>query len=303
MSDVPMWHEFMAPTLRVLSDGRLRSARETRDEAARVLGVTDEAKLEVIPSGQLRWENRALWALSYLARAGALDRPTRGHYRITGEGQQLLAEHPSGIAQSALKAWTDRHGVTLVSTSAANAVSAETPPDLAMLSPLEQVEDGISSLHSAVASELLSRLHSQRPEFFERAVLDLLMAMGYGGTQGRATPTQLSRDGGIDGVIDQDALGLSRVYVQAKLYDPKSTIGRPAIQGFVGALHGQQANQGVFITTARYSREAINYAANVSTRVVLIDGERLASLMIKYRVGVQVRQRYELVDLDEDFFE
>ena len=168
---------------------------------------------------------------------------------------------------------------------------------------MEQVEEGISSLHEAVSAELLSRLHTQKPAFFERAVLDLLMAMGYGGSQGRATQTQLSRDGGIDGVIDQDTLGLSRVYVQAKLYDPDSTIGRPAIQGFVGALHGQQANQGVFITTARYSREAVDYAANVSTRVVLVDGARLTSLMIKYRVGVQVRQRYELVDLDEDFFE
>ena len=133
--------------------------------------------------------------------------------------------------------------------------------------------------------------------------MDLLIAMGYGGSLGKATRTQLSNDGGIDGVIDQDALGLSRIYVQAKRYAVDQTIGRPAIQGFVGALQGVQANQGVFLTTASFSRGAEEYAENVSSRVVLIDGERLTRLMIRYGVGVQTKQTVEVVEIDEDFFE
>lgn len=134
-------------------------------------------------------------------------------------------------------------------------------------------------------------------------MLDLLLAMGYGGTQGRATRTQLTKDNGIDGIIDQDALGLSRIYVQAKRYNPTQKIGRPAIQEFVGALHGAQAQQGVFLTTASYSKEAIAYADNVSPRVVLIDGERLAYLMIRYGVGVQTMDTVRIVEIDEDFFD
>ena len=127
--------------------------------------------------------------------------------------------------------------------------------------------------------------------------------MGYGGAEGSATRTQLSNDGGIDGIIDQDALGLSRVYVQAKRYAMDAVVGRPEVQGFVGALHGNQANQGVFITTGRFSSGARQFADAIATRVVLVDGPRLARLMIKYRVGVQVRQTYDIVELDEDFFE
>ena len=154
-----------------------------------------------------------------------------------------------------------------------------------------------------MASDLLSRLHGQDPAFFEQAVLDLLMGMGYGGAEGKATRTQLTADGGIDGIVDQDALGLSRIYVQAKRYALDSAVGRPAIQGFVGALHGNQANQGVFITSGRFSGEARRYADSVPTRVVLIDGERLAALMIRYGVGVQVKRTVTIVEVDEDFFE
>lgn len=171
------------------------------------------------------------------------------------------------------------------------------------LDPVEQIEQGIDRIHADVASDLLARLHEQDPAFFEQAVLDLLMGMGYGGAEGKATRTQLSADGGIDGVVDQDALGLSRIYVQAKRYALDSAVGRPAIQGFVGALHGNQATQGVFITSGRFSSEAVRYADSIPTRVVLIDGHRLATLMIRYGVGVQVKRTVTIVEVDEDFFE
>ncbi|MDA8205336.1 MAG: restriction endonuclease, partial [Thermaerobacter sp.] len=171
------------------------------------------------------------------------------------------------------------------------------------LDPYELVEQGIARINSEVASNLLSRLHSQDPAFFEQAVVDLVVAMGYGGADARATRTQLSNDSGIDGIIDQDVLGLSRVYIQAKRYSLDSSVQRPDVQSFVGALQGQQANQGVFITTGRFSSGAIEYAKSVPTRVVLIDGPRLAELMIRYRVGVQIKRTLQIVDVDEDFFE
>ncbi|MGJ4094867.1 restriction endonuclease [Corynebacterium macclintockiae] len=171
------------------------------------------------------------------------------------------------------------------------------------LTPLEQVEEGQRRNEEMVAEELLKRLHQREPAFFEQAVLDLLMAMGYGGSFGSATRTQLSNDGGIDGVIDQDALGLSRIYVQAKRYELSKAIGRPDVQAFVGALHGAQASQGVFLTTASFSSGAISYANSVQSRVVLIDGALLAKLMIKYGVGVQTKRTVQIVEIDEDFFE
>ncbi len=170
------------------------------------------------------------------------------------------------------------------------------------LDPVEQVSEGIARIQADVAADLLARLHAQAPTFFEKVVVDLLVAMGYGGAEGRATVTQASNDGGIDGVIDQDALGLNRVYVQAKRYALDSSVGRPEVQAFVGALSGR-ADGGVFITTARFSAGAQEYARTAHSRIILIDGPRLASLMIRYGVGVQVKQTLHIVEVDEDFFE
>jgi restriction system protein len=163
------------------------------------------------------------------------------------------------------------------------------------------VQAGIARIHEEVADELLDRLRGKVPGFFEDAVVKLLLAMGYGGTGGRGAVTQISNDGGIDGVIDQDVLGLSRVYVQAKRYADGNPVGRPDVQAFVGALAGK-ADSGVFITTSSFSSGAREYAANVPTRVILIDGTRLTELMIRYGVGVQTRETYAVVEVDEDFF-
>lgn len=302
MSDQPTWDQYMAPSLQVLSDGEVHKARQVCNTAADILGVSVEQRQVLIPSGQQRYLNRSLWALSYLSRAGAVERLSRGHYRITDVGRSLLAAHPSGFTEKTLRT-IPGYVVPGSSGSAQPATRNDTGSEEASeLSPTEQVEQGIDRIHATVAEDLLKRLHTQEPAFFEQAVLDLLMAMGYGGTEGRATRTQLSGDGGIDGVIDQDALGLSRVYVQAKRYAPDNSVSRPEIQSFVGALQGK-AGQGVFITTGRFSSGAVHYAENLPIRVALIDGTRLARLMIKYRVGVQVRKTYDVVAVDEDFFE
>lgn len=311
MTVVPTWDQYMAPSLRVLSDGEVHRARDVCNASADLLNVSAEERLQTIPSGQPRYLNRSLWALSYLARSGAAERPVRGQYRITEAGRALLAERPDGITEKDLRAFVGDPDAShtyyaLKSLEGAADASDEAnaiPEKTVELDPTEQIELGIERIHATVAGELLTRLHAGDPEFFEQAVLDLIMGMGYGGAEGTATRTQLSNDGGIDGIVDQDALGLSRIYVQAKRYALDASIGRPEIQAFVGALHGAQANQGVFITTARFSKGARAYADSVPTRVVLIDGTRLAALMIRYGVGVQVKQTVHIVEVDEDFFE
>lgn len=302
----PTWDRYMAPSLRVLLDGEIHRSRRIVEGAAELLKLTAEQRQIVIPSGQEQWINRGNWALSYLTRVGAIQRTSRAHYRITDVGRTLLADHPDGITERDLRALSGDANAPhtwkafpIPSPSAAAEI-AETDTSL---DPQEQIEAGIARIHADVAAQLLTRLHDQEPAFFEQAVLDLLMAMGYGGAEGKATRTQLSGDGGIDGIVDQDALGLSRIYVQAKRYALDTSVGRPEIQAFVGALHGNQANQGVFITSGRFSTSAGAYAANLPTRVILIDGERLAALMIRYGVGVQVKRTVQLVEVDEDFFE
>lgn len=267
------------------------------------LALTAEQRAEALPSGLSRLEDRIGWATSDLARAEALSRPSRGHYRITDLGRRLLTEHPEGLTEKVVRT-LPAYVASMDAAKASRLAKASAPTETAGdQSPAESIEAAIQEIHVSLADELLDRLHAREPAFFEQAVLDLLMAMGYGGADGTATRTQLSNDGGIDGVIDQDALGLSRVHVQAKRYAPTTPIGRPDIQAFVGAMAGSQANQGVFITTGRFSQGARAYADSVPTRVVLIDGPRMAALMIKYGVGVQVKRTLHIVEIDEDFFE
>ena len=298
---VPTWEGFLVPALRVLSDGGVWPVRELRQRARQDMGLTEDQCAVRIPSGEPMWTNRLGWALSYLSHAGAVERPARGRYVMTQTGWTLLRHHPEALTTSDLEAlpgysWPDpgRKG----SSTQQRATLGDT-----LVDPTEQVYDGVRRLNDSVAQDLLERLHTQGPVFFEQAVLDLLVAMGYGGTQGAVTRTRLSGDDGIDGIIDQDALGLSRIYVQAKCYDPRGTVSRPDVQGFAGALQGAQASQGVFITTASFSARAREYAERVASRIVLIDGARLASLMIRYGVGVQVRDTIRIVEVDEGFFE
>jgi len=301
----PTWEQYMAPSLKVLLDSEIHRSREIVDRAADILGVTVEQRGILIPSGQEQFRNRGTWALSYLSRANAVERPTRGHYRITEVGRRLLASKPDGITEKDLRALDGyqrskhRHADDPTPIVPVHPVPEETSD----LDPEEMIAQGMAQIIDDVSDQLLQRILANEPVFFEQAVLDLLIAMGYGGAEGKATRTQLSNDGGIDGIIDQDALGLSRIYVQAKRYAADNTVGREAIQAFVGALAGNQASQGVFITTSRFSRGATDFTSSIANRVILIDGHRLTRLMIRYGVGVQVKQRLEIVEIDEDFFE
>lgn len=304
MQGLPTWERFMVPCLDALQDGSTRTRRELHALVANLAGLTDDQRAVVLPSGQPTYVNRIGWALSQLTRVGALSRPSRGNYELTEAGRQVLAQFPQGVTENQLDALGKDPNSAIQpyvpSSKPVGPVMDELP---AGLDPTEQIEQGVARVHEAVAKELLERLRGKEPAFFEQAVVDLLVAMGYGGTGGVAAATQLVNDGGIDGIIDQDVLGLNKVYVQAKRYAEGNSVGRPELQGFVGALIGK-ADRGVFITTSSFSGGAIEYAERNNTmRLILIDGARLTDLMIRFGVGVQVKDTFHVVEIDEDFFE
>lgn len=302
MSDLPTWEDFNVPVLAVLSDGKTRTLRDLRRAVTEQVGLNEVQRSQVLPSGQSRADNRIGWAASYLNRVDALHRPSRGSYEITDLGRRMLAEHPTSITELDLRA-VAKEGDEWWLNKATPAGSPAEVLDQAPteLDPTEQVERGVARIKGEVAADLLTRLQEQDPAFFESAVVKLLLAMGYGGAGGRGVTTSASNDGGIDGIIDQDVLGLSKVYVQAKRYAPSNSVQRPELQGFVGALSGK-AERGVFISTSRFSQGAVDYVNSIPTRIILIDGQRLTQLMIDYGVGVQVQEIYKVVKIDEDFF-
>lgn len=304
MTTMPTWEDFMAPTLRVLSDGEVRHRRDLCPLVAREAGLEPDQLKELLPSGQVLYENRIGWGLSFLTNVGALSRPARGNYGITDAGHWLLRTLPQGFREQDIHVLGEDPGSPIreyVSSGPRVPAPVTPPAEQSSVTPTEQVQRGIERIHDEVAAELLDRLQGKDPGFSEEAVVKLLLAMGYGGTGGRGAATQLSNDGGIDGVIDQDVLGLNRVYIQAKRYAEGNAVGRPDLQAFVGALSGK-ADSGVFITTSRFSEGARTYAEAVPTRIILIDGKRLTELMIRYGVGVQARETYVVVEIDEDFF-
>lgn len=309
-STMPIWTGFLTPLLEVMAEGVVYSRSELYEQVADHAGLTREDKLETVGSGGARYKNRIGWAINYLHRIGAVSRPSRGHYEITTGGTALGNQLPNIRTEAQVDRYLKEEGVQGLTPSSTSSgrrstqnASEEDSQDSNELDPNEQIQAGLERIHTAVADELLIRLHQNEPSFFEQTVVDLVVAMGYAGADGVAARTQLTNDGGIDGVVDQDALGLNRVYIQAKRYSLDATVSRPDIQAFVGALHGVQADRGLFITTAKFSSGAKSYANSVSTRVILIDGPRLADLMIRFGVGVQVQQTINVVKLDEDYFE
>lgn len=298
------WEGFLIPILRAMEDGNIRSRREIPPIVADNLKLPDELRQVLISSGKPMYADRIGWAVSFRFRNGALERARRGHYVISHVGRQLISQFPNGARKGDILA-LDQDPQSPIRPSEKSDLKAHKIPEGLeedALTPVEQIESGVSRIREEVASELLSKLQGKEPGFFEQAVVKLLLAMGYGGTNGTGAVTQLSNDGGIDGVIDQDILGLNRVYIQAKRYADSNSVGRPDLQAFVGALSGK-ADSGVFITTSRFSDHAVHYASNVPTRIILIDGKRFTDLMIRFGVGVQVRETHKVVEIDEDFFE
>ncbi|KAE8126312.1 MULTISPECIES: restriction endonuclease [Bifidobacterium] len=311
MNTVPSWEGFNVFVLKALASGAVFARRDLCKVVLSLANLDDEQRSVTLANGDSIAQNRIGWSISYLNRVDAIDRPARAQYCITEKGRELLRSHPQGIGEKDLRLLAkpdDQWWVTKKSTGTfgvaddadadGNAVGTDTDT---RLDPIEQIQQGIARINDEVSAALLSRLQGKEPAFFEKTVVDLLLAMGYGGAHGKGTVTQLTNDGGIDGVIDQDALGLNQIFVQAKRYSRSNTVERPEVQSFVGALSGK-ADRGLFITTNTFSKGAVEYARNVPTRVILIDGHQLTQLMIRYEVGVQVTHAYRVVGLDEDFF-
>ncbi len=229
-SSIPAWQFFMKPILEVLSDGQVWQKKALEESALDHANIPREQRLELLPSGQYRALNRMGWAMSFLTRAQAISKPVRAVFQITDTGRKLLVENPEGIAEQALKAipafqeYVPQRGRR--STKASTLNNEEPNPEE---DPIELIESGIATFESEVAADLFRRLREQHPDFFEQAVVDLLIAMGYGGAEQRVRRLGRTGDGGVDGVIDQDALGLNRVYVQAKRYGAGNSVQRPEL--------------------------------------------------------------------------
>ncbi|GGK29905.1 restriction endonuclease [Pilimelia terevasa] len=317
VSQVPKIDEFRPVVLAVVTDGQTWHIRDIREAVKQHAGLTDDQRAERMASGELRADNRIAWAVSSFYHAGVLQRLAKGLYRITDTGRQFAARGPEPIRERdllGLPAWdayqeglraqraeapkapAAASGVQMNLEDVADAVATDASPD-------EVVEAAVAVNRAEAAADLLTRLRAASPEFFERTVLDLLIAMGYGGASGRARHLGKTHDGGVDGVIEQDALGLRTIYVQAKRYAEGNAVGRPELQGFVGALNGHAADRGVFLTTSTFTAQAREYGAAMRGGMVVVDGPQLANLMIKFSVGVQVRQTVDLIEVDDDYFD
>ncbi|WP_017965247.1 restriction endonuclease [Rhizobium leguminosarum] len=300
---IPDYQSLMLPVLRIASQGQTR----VPDAAAVIaddLGLTAEEREEMLPSGRQRLlHNRIHWAKFYMSRAGLIDSPARGRFVISDAGSKLLSTNPITINVQSLKAYPSFVEFYNASNEGSPEGPADATPAEAAVTPEEQIDAAQGVLHAALKVELLQRLLAQSPAFFERAIIDLLVGMGYGGSHEDAAK-RLGKvgDGGIDGIIDEDRLGLDRIYVQAKRYAAHVPVGRPEVQAFVGSLVGFGASKGVFVTTSSFSTPAIDFVRHLPQRVILIDGSRLADLMIEHGVGVRVSRVVEVKRLDEDFF-
>lgn len=295
----------MLPVLKIAAEGETRVPL-IADRIADDFGLTEEEREQMLPSGGQRLlHNRLHWAKLYMNRAGLIDSPRRGVFAASQEGRALLATNPARIDVETLKtypAFVEFHSTSAKATSPAEAPAA-TAAASSSATPEEQIDAAHSVLTSALRADLLTRILEQSPAFFERVIVDLLVGMGYGGShENAAMRLGKSGDGGIDGVVDEDRLGLDRIYVQAKRYAPNSSVGRPEIQGFVGSLVGLGASKGVFVTTSSFSAPAVEFARGLQQRVILIDGNRLTDLMVEFGVGVRVSRTVEVKRLDEDFF-
>ncbi|NMR19737.1 restriction endonuclease [Cellulomonas fimi] len=304
---VPTYEEFMLPTLRVLADDQPRSTRATVDAAADLLGLDGSTREETIPSGLLTYLSRGQWAQTYLVQAGLIARPKRGTVTITDVGRALLAENPDRVDSALLRrypAFTEfvsrkqtSSGGSRPPHADAGPAPASSAPDLA---PDELVANAEQANRAEVESDVLTRVRALDPAAFERLVIELLVAMGYG-TAETTTHTGRSGDEGIDGIIHRDALGLDRVYLQAKRYTD-NPVGPEAINAFYGALQRKRADRGVFLTSSTFTAGA-RAAEHDFRTIVLIDGAMLARLMVDHGVGVQIASTHVLKRLDQDYFD
>lgn len=300
MSSLPKYFEFYTPFLTVLNDGEIHAFKEIQQSIAKMLNLSNDQLAEILPSGrQSVFCNRVSWAKTYLLKAGLIHSPQRGHFIITGEGLSLLTSGATITDDLLAKKYPSfavfKYGNRQVTSSNTNSESSESAHSEE--TPQETLERVYGDINKQLSDDLLVEIMNQSPAFFERLVVDLMKTMNYG----EGNNTKLSGDGGIDGIIYEDRLGFSQIYIQAKRWDPSATIHKPEIQKFVGAMMGPpKVEKGLFITTAKFSQGAEAYAA--VQHIILINGEKLTNLMIEYNLGVSVQNVYKIKRIDSDYF-
>lgn len=301
-----------ALTLKLMSDSQIRKRQEIYQEVIRRGGFSDEVLDLRFDFGQSKVENAIAWAITSLTKAGILNRISKATYQITPTGlkmaqlwqdkteisEKLYSEVDLPEWESYLKSRVEIKDREKQSDDIMIAVSDNDEIDFET-----QAKNAIKEIETEIAVELLNKLQQGTPLFFEKAVLKLLLAMGYGGKENLFDHTGKSHDGGIDGVIKQDPLGIQNIYIQAKRYASENSVGSKELQSFLGALQGNGVDRGVFITTSSFTKSAKEYAQKLLGKIVLIDGKELVTLMIKYKVGIQVKEVLEICEIDEDFFE
>jgi len=289
----------MYPVLKLLSDEKVRNSKEIRDQMTKLFKLTSEDLSETLPSGGSRFVNRVAWAEVYLKRAGLLESPNRGEYAISTVGKTVVN---SGISKIDIKYLAQFPQFKVFRTT--EVIEKKKVQVDEIHTPQERLDEAFEEINAELEKILIEKIKKVSPEFFEKLTLKILNKMGYGGDVAESIKhLGKSHDGGIDGLIKQDPLGLDNIYIQAKRFSDNS-VGSKEIQAFVGALHSKKANKGVFITTSQFTSEAKDYVTKVGDKnIVLIDGSQLAGYMLKYNVGVSTDRQYEIKHLDSDYFE
>ena len=303
---VPDFQSLMLPTLKALSGGVDTPISRVRDHVAAAEGLTPQDVRELLPSGsQPVFTNRIAWAVTHMSHAGLVEKVRRGVYRLTKKGEQLLAQTPPRIDlkflrnYSAYTEWRSGEGTPATSGDSEPALSEDVS-----VTPEEALERAVGELREELEAEVLERVRKAEPVFLERVVVDLLRAMGYGkGDAAMGQVTGRPGDGGIDGKIREDALGLDEVYLQAKRYAAGNAVGESDLRDFVGAIDAAGTTKGVFVTTSSFRKSAKAYVEKSSKRIILIDGEELAQLMVEHDIGVRPKMEYKVKRIDEDYFE
>lgn len=299
---IPDYQSIMLPLLKKISDGQEYKFRDIIEVLATDFNLTDEEWKELLPSGrQPIFDNRVGWAKTYLKKAGLIDSPKRAVIIITDEGLKVLNKRPASIDSKFLRQYPSF--IEFQNVNRTSEVESVEDDESNSQTPEENLESAYVKIRKSLAQELIKKVFELSPSFFERLVVELLVKMGYGGSikdAGKAIGK--SGDEGIDGTIKEDKLGLDIIYIQAKRWQQGSVIGRPELQKFVGALAGQGAKKGIFITTSSFTKDALDYSPKNETKIVLIDGVQLAQLMIDFNIGVTTQQVYELKKLDSDYF-
>lgn len=297
---VPDFQSFFLPFLQLLSDGKEHSIRDMYPILADQLELSESDRQQVLPSGQMKtYVNRIGWTRTHLKKAGLINASKRGHLVITDRGREVLAQCPQRITVKSLQIFPEfqefRQGNVKFIPTASVVVEVDRTPE-------EILQEAYLTLRSEVADEIIQLLKSSSPAFFERVVVDLLVSMGYGGSRkaaGKAIGG--SGDGGVDGIISEDPLGLDNIYIQAKRWE--SNVGRPQVQAFAGSLEGFRSRKGVMITTSDFSKDARDYVTRIEKKIVLINGEMLAELMLDHNVGVSEKERFVIKRIDTDYFD